>query len=405
MNSEKSYHKVASSTDEAGGNQPHAETQHLELNQLPELHYSTSGEKLTIVDVQQTAPALPQSNNGSPLLILLIGVIERYIACSRPVAFTVALWLMMTWCFKAFKVIPILCITAPMKGSGKTQLLKLVSYLSCNSFFTSNITAAALFRKIETDQPTLCMDEVDTYLMQDNTMRGILNAGFEYNGTVIRCNTDKGNKLEEFIVFCPKALSGIGKLPDTVDDRSIVISMRPKAKGESKERLRYADMAEFAVIKQQLAQWADENFSVLSQARPALPEGLSDRKLDCWECLFSISDLLGEETAQEAREVAVLISGEIDNACDRKLLLEHIKEVFETNQWEKVLLKDLVGVLCLNETAPWSTWHNGRSMTTYQLSKILSDFGIKAHQMRVVSNNGKGYLLSDFTQCFTDYLD
>lgn len=93
---EKSYPKVASSTDEAGGNQSQSETQHLELTQLPEVHDSTSGEKLIIVDIQQAALALPTLNKETFPLQSLIGVIERYIACSRPVAFTVALWIMMT---------------------------------------------------------------------------------------------------------------------------------------------------------------------------------------------------------------------------------------------------------------------------------------------------------------------
>ena len=39
-------------------------------------------------------------------------------------------------------------------------------------------------------------------------------------------------ELHEFKVFCPKALAGIGKLPDTLEDRSISIELRRKRPAE-----------------------------------------------------------------------------------------------------------------------------------------------------------------------------
>ena len=41
-------------------------------------------------------------------------------------------------------------------------------------------------------------------------------------------------------MFCPKLLAGIGQLPDTISDRSIVLPMKRKTTAESVERFRYA---------------------------------------------------------------------------------------------------------------------------------------------------------------------
>ena len=84
------------------------------------------------------------------------------------------------------------------------------------------ITEAVLYRKIEQDAPTLLLDEIDAIFTakgdeNKEALRALLNAGFERRATVPRC-VGPNHTLREFQVFCPKALAGIGKLPDTVVD-------------------------------------------------------------------------------------------------------------------------------------------------------------------------------------------
>ena len=44
---------------------------------------------------------------------------------------------------------------------------------------------------------------------------------------------------KDFATFCPKAIAGIGKLPDTIADRAIPITMKRRAPGETVERFRH----------------------------------------------------------------------------------------------------------------------------------------------------------------------
>jgi hypothetical protein len=106
---------------------------------------------------------------------------------------------------------------------------------------------AVLYRKIERDHPTLPLDEVDTVWRggggcNDNHdgLRALLKAGNESGVRVPRCAGPRGEQLVDFDVYCPKVLAGIGQLPETVADRSILVAMKRRTKRERVERFRAA---------------------------------------------------------------------------------------------------------------------------------------------------------------------
>src|SRR5262245_54502187 len=140
----------------------------------------------------------------------------------------------------AFEFTPYLHIFSPTRSCGKSHLLACIAKLARNVLSTVSLTVAALFRTIEQDQPTLLIDEVDNILSKGNEneeLRAILNAGFERGSKVRRC-VGPNFDLKDFAVFCPKALAGIGRLPDTVSDRCIPIHLIAKKKSEAIQRFR-----------------------------------------------------------------------------------------------------------------------------------------------------------------------
>jgi hypothetical protein len=63
-------------------------------------------------------------------------------------------------------------------------------------------------------------------------LRGLLNAGHQRNRPAIRW--DAGTRsLETIPTFAMAALAGIGAMPDTIEDRAVVIKMRRLAFGDS----------------------------------------------------------------------------------------------------------------------------------------------------------------------------
>jgi len=347
----------------------------------------------------------PDHVDGALLLFTIVALLERFIACERHVAQTAALWIMFSWCIKVMKIAPIACITAPEKRCGKTQLLTLMSQLCLKPLSTSNITAPALFRSIEKWKPTLFIDEADAFLKQNEEMRGVLNAGFEVNGCVIR-TVGENHDPTPFNVFCAKAISGIGHLPDTLKDRSIELELRRKRKDETRERLRHADLAEFIEIKRKLARWANDNMEALRIARPALPDALNDRAQDCWEPLLAIADQVGGEWSKIARDAAIAISGIDEQAPSiNEELLADIKQVFEKHGDRIISTAQLLEKLCSDDDAPWATWHKGKPMTPRQLAMRLIEFGIAPKQRRLNDgSNLKSYALYEFEDVFNRYL-
>jgi putative DNA primase/helicase len=84
---------------------------------------------------------------------------------------------MLAWVVEAFDISPLLSITSPTKRCGKSTLLDIVALLAPRAVPASNITAASLFRIVEKFSPTLLVDEADTFLGDNDELRGIINSG------------------------------------------------------------------------------------------------------------------------------------------------------------------------------------------------------------------------------------
>src|SRR5439155_10556911 len=127
-------------------------------------------------------------------------------------------------------------------------------------------------------QPTVLLDEVDCIFKGDKetaqAIRGILNAGAHHRGVIARVvgnGTDQ--KTKNFRVYCPKGLSGIGELPDTIQDRSLCIRLERKFTHQKLERLREKKIRPQAEpLREQLERWMDTQRAALRDAEPGLPE-------------------------------------------------------------------------------------------------------------------------------------
>ena len=70
-------------------------------------------------------------------------------------------------------------------------------------------------------------------------LRGLINSGFARAGARVIKNVptpDGGFEPRAFSTWCPMLLAGIGKLPDTIADRSIAIEMKRKRPDEKVSR-------------------------------------------------------------------------------------------------------------------------------------------------------------------------
>ena len=112
----------------------------------------------------------PESVDGATLLDELVHTIKAYVVLPRGAAQALALWILHTYCLDAFVVSPLLVLKSPEKRCGKTTGLTILHFLVKRAVSAANISPAVLFRSIEKYQPTLLIDEADTFLRHNDEL-------------------------------------------------------------------------------------------------------------------------------------------------------------------------------------------------------------------------------------------
>lgn len=347
----------------------------------------------------------PDSVDGATLLHEVAVAIRNHVIADPATIHAAALWVAFTWLIDVVDVAPIANITAPEKRCGKTVMLGVMARLAYRPLTVSNIAPAALFRAMDLWSPTMLVDEVDAFLAAHEEARGILNAGFTRDSAyVIRC-VGEDHMPTRFNVWGAKALCGIGKIADTLADRSIPLRLRRKLPGESTVKIRHVDADHFATLAGKLARFAIDNRDAVRLARPAEIEGLNDRANDCWEPLLKIAEVAGGDWLRLARRSAITLHGLEEEApsVDAELLND-IRTAFMEKHALKMFGEDLLAALLADEEAPWATWNRGRPMTRRQLTARLDGFSVKSKDVRIGVVTKKGFERSAFEDVWKRYL-
>lgn len=349
------------------------------------------------------------------------GFLVRFIAFPRSSHATiVALWIAHTHALDAADFTPYLHISSPEKRCGKSRFLDCLAILARNAWQVAQPSVPVLFRKIAADCPALLLDEVDTIFTgtrsdeNRETMRGVLNMGFQRGGKVARCEGDR-HELKEFEVFCAKALAGIGTLPDTVADRSVPIVLARKPPGTELEKFRARDVRPQAEpFRVALTAWADAPgiIDALQSARPEIPDELGDRQADICEPLLAIADMAGGTWPTDARRALLDVYGSADTASSESagvVTLRAIRAVFAEVESDRLFTDALLHDLCQRDDGPWAGWwsedlHRGNTRgPSARLARMLRPYGITPGTIRIEGDTGKGYRVEQFDDAWARY--
>ncbi len=349
--------------------------------------------------------------DGAALLDEIAAWLRGYVVMSAAQADACALWLTHSHALEAADYTAYLHITAPEKRCGKSRLLEALELLAARAWRCDRTTAAALLRSVERDTPTLLLDEWDAAKGSGEeyaeAMRGLLNSGFRRGGAYRMC-VGEDREPHDFPTFCPKAIAGIGRLPDTVADRSITIALRRKAPHERVAMFRRREAEPRAAeLRERCEAWAMQAMERLRAARPEFPAALNDRQQDICEPLLAIADLAGGEWPERARRAMVeLCTGAAaqDESIGAKLLAD-VRAIFANRGTDRIASKDLAEALGGMEDRPWAEWGRGaKPITPPQLARQLGRFGIGPRAIRDGGDVYKGYHASDFAEAWARYL-
>jgi hypothetical protein len=382
----------------------------------------------SILEMPEVEP-WPEAVDAALLLDDLQLIFRRFVILPKWAAEALALWTLHTYAFQLRDVSTYLGLESPEKRCGKTTLLTVLSDLVNRPIVAANISSPALFRVIEEMRPTLLIDEADTFLQGNEELRGILNSGYsrktayvvrvasrftEFNLPTparLSATTDLGDneaiagaggtRLVRFSCWCPKIMAAIGRLPETLADRCIVVRMQRKMATETCEPLRNL---EAGPLRRQCARFVQDHAEEIAGAQPEAPPNMNDRACDIWEPLLALADLAGgawPELARQAAEVLTAIAQE--GSPISSLLLDILMQFVQTGD-DRIFSRTLVAGLNDSPDRPWAGMQGGRPLSELWLSQQLRPYGIRPRSIRLGEFTGKGYVKEEFREVFRRYI-
>jgi putative DNA primase/helicase len=232
----------------------------------------------------------PEPVSGARLLDGIADAISKHIILADAARDTTALWSVHTYLLDGSLVSPRLAVTSPEKRCGKTTLLDVCSRLALKPLSAAHVTAAAMFRTVEAYRPTLLIDEADTFLRDNEELRGIINSGHRKGGSVLRTVGDD-HEPRAFATYAACAIALIGRLPETLHDRSVIVALKRRLPSEPIKSFRSDRTEQLDALARQAARWASDNAERVANADPKMPEGVFNREADNWRPLLAIADI------------------------------------------------------------------------------------------------------------------
>lgn len=373
-------------------------------------------------DTASAEPVVPSGNDlvpdapeteGADVLAQLRAVIARFVILPSEEALDAAtLWVAATHLQGSWQHAPRLAVVGPAKRCGKSRLLDVLTETVHQPVLTVNSTPAAVFRSITEEPPTVLVDEADTIFgspkmaEKNEEMRGLLNAGHQRDRYVLRV-VGNDHTPRRFHTFAMAAIAGIGDLPDTIMDRSIVIRMRRRAEGETVSPYRTKrDSPALHEIRDRIAQWTVPLAEQALLLEPKMP--VEDRAADTWEPLVIIADLAGGPWPRLARQacrrmVDAEVRTEEDNPGGARILAD-IRRIFHAaGDPDSITTDQLLFTLNGDPEAPWAESGRG-GLTPRRLSSMLREFGISSGNVRIGDGTQrKGYLRHKFADAWRRY--
>jgi putative DNA primase/helicase len=319
-----------------------------------------------------------------------------------------------------------------LSDAAATTLLTVLAAMANKPLLAANVTVSALFRAIDACGPTLFIDEADTFLAGNGTMRGVINSGNTWRSAyVLRSSRTKQNKgksadlpsspgsvgqghpkgwtpneghdsgLERYSCWCPKAIAMIGKVPDTVADRSIVVPMTRKLVAEKRVPLAALNTSS---IKARCARFAADHRDAIGQSEKIHGDGLNDRAADTFDPLYVIARLAGQEWEQKLHAAALALAHNAQGRSSGMELLRDIHVIFVLTGRKRIFTCNLLEFLKCEVFAMGAMATKYAALDEYRMSQLLRPYGIKPISFRVKMRVGRGYTGEDFSEAMARYV-
>jgi hypothetical protein len=381
------------------------------------------GEEARLIQLFENAA--PPVTDLAAVLSGMVEEIQRPVVLDPFYAEAIALWVLHALGIDACQFSPRLHIRSPVPECGKSTLLEIIEAFCKvrDAEIISSITPAAYFRSVHKASlagghpPIMLLDERDSFLNDESRKDAfsILNSGHKRKGArVNRCDLSANGPYEanSYVTWAPCVLAGIGGFGNShqanaLESRCININLKRKREKEHAETFGSAAEARCIQLGRQAAAWCQKNVARLVEEYPETP-GLYNREADSWRMLFKFGDAAGGRWPELARQTALAIKhGVSDDPGEGVMLLQDIKAAFEKAGASRLTTASLLAELHNCIERPWGK----RSLSDVepvfqerQLAAALRPYGIKAKQLRMGTENRRGFLRDQFDDAWSRYL-
>ena len=360
-------------------------------------------------DYELPTDPYPEPVNGSDLLDEITATFTKYCVLPPHAAELMALWSVATHPLHPaqFTHAPRLLIIAPTPDAGKSTIITLLCHLVLRPENDSGPTAASLVTTIDSEIPTVFIDEGDT--INFRSLVNVLNSG-HYRPQAFKRKMVNGEAVR-FSTFAMAAISGIGDkwVPPTLRSRSFIIYTQPRMPDDDVAEFHVNDVAaELRLLRSKIIRWTADNIATLRSVRPKVD--MINRAADNAKVLCGIADVAGTWWGSKARVAITTCAPSLDG--DPRMLLAHIRELIAdpddplrrhkvhadgADDPGRIWTADLCARLAARIDWPYA------ALTQHDLAARLRPFGVRPDQSQ---EGGRGtrkqsaFWLRDFAEPF-----
>jgi hypothetical protein len=351
----------------------------------------------------------PEPVGGAELLDDIAKAIGAHVVMTEHSRHACALWSAHTFLTNCTMISPRLGISSPTKGCGKTTLLDVMGQLVLRPLAAANVSSSSVFRVIEEYRPTLLMDEADSFLRDNEELRGVLNSGHRRGGGVLRTvAVGEDFEVRMFSTYGACAIALIGQLPGTLADRSVPIVLTRRKQSEPITPFRLDRVGHLTVLARKLARWTKDNEEAVTAAEPEMPAGLYNRAADNWRPLLAIAAVAGGDWLSRGHKAALAGAGaDVDEMSRLELLLGDTRDVFDglTSNKDRISSANLIEKLCGIVPRPWGEYgRSGKPLTQNKLARLLKPVAVVPQKVRIGTETSNGYYRHQFEEAWERFL-